>query len=54
MKKTIELPIEWLERLVEITDKACTEKCEDFDGLGWRSHLYGYVHSLDVYLKEKE
>lgn len=51
MKQTIELPKEWLERLVELVDTIAKEDDEVLKH-SWFSHLLGFVHSLDEYLKK--
>lgn len=53
MKQTIELPVEWLEKLVDLVDNLCKETDDELVEHGWKSHLLGYVHSLDIYLKDE-
>jgi len=54
--KTITITDEWLKRLIVLVDKVCSETDEQ-EAHGWKSHLLGYVHSLDEcskYEKAKE
>ena len=51
MKEEITISKEWLEHLVELVDRIAKEDDEVLKH-AWFSHLLGYVHSLDVYLKK--
>jgi hypothetical protein len=47
----IELNKEWLKRLIILVDKLPENFDDQKELYSWITHLLGYVHSLDEYLK---
>jgi hypothetical protein len=57
MPTKITINKEWLDKLIRLVDELSQVELNDDcpacrDKHGWLSHLLGYVHSLDEYLKD--
>ena len=47
------IPKEWLKQLVFLVDEIGDAE-DEFHRQGWITHLLGYVHSLDKFLKDED
>ena len=47
----IEISKEWIRQLIELVDNVASADDDNLERHGWISHLLGYIHSLDEFLK---
>lgn len=51
MRKNIEVPVEWISRLIEI--KGVLTKKSSVDKIEWENYMWGFIESVKYLINEK-
>lgn len=52
MRKNIEMPVEWISRLIEI--KNVLTKKSGVDKIEWENYMWGFIDSVKYLINEKD